>query len=108
MVASRRDKLVSLQRATVVQDEYNEDIPTWVEARKEWARVTYGAASERREAAQTQAQQSATFDVPDNSLTRSLQAKDRISWNGIDWDIAAPGIPKSVGELQFTTTGAAS
>lgn len=108
MVASRRQSLVSIQRATMTTDEFNEDVPGWGELRKEWARVTYGAASERREAAQTQAQQSATFDLPDNSLTRGLKAKDRIVWNDIDWDIAAPGIPKSGGELQFTTTGAAS
>lgn len=108
MVASRRTSLVSLQRATTVTDEYNEDIPTWAEIRKEWARVAYGAASERREAAQTQAQQTATFDLPDHSLTRGLKAKDRIVWNDIDWDIAAPGIPKSGGELQFTATGATS
>jgi SPP1 family predicted phage head-tail adaptor len=108
MVASRRDSLVTLQRATVVTDTYGGETPTWVDLRKEWARVTYGTASERREAVQTQAIQSATFDLPDNELTRGLKATDRILWNGVTWDIAAPGIRKSAGEFQFTTTGAVS
>lgn len=108
MTSSRRDKLVSIQRATVTQDDYNEDIEAWAEVRKEWARVRYGNAAERREAAQTQSARSATFDLADNALTRGLTAKDRIAWDGIDWNLTAPGIPISGGELQFTATGATS
>jgi head-tail adaptor len=108
MVASRRDSLVTLQRASVATDTYGGEIPTWGDLRKEWARVTYGSASERREAVQNQAVQSATFDLPDNELTRGLKATDRILWNNVIWDIAAPGVRKSAGELQFTTSGAVS
>ncbi|MED5545794.1 MAG: head-tail adaptor protein [Pseudomonadota bacterium] len=108
MSSASRDKLVSVQRATVTKDDYNEDIETWAELRKEWARVRYGNAAERREAAQTQSSRSATFDLADNTLTRALSAKDRIVWDGINWDLSAPGIPISGGELQFTATGATS
>ena len=106
MSSSTRDSLVSIQRFASGKDSYGGVVKTWAELRKEWARVTYGAAAERRNAAQQQSSQAATFDLPDNELTRSLKAVDRIVWNGIDWDLAGPGVPKSAGELQFTATGA--
>ena len=106
MSASRRDKLVSLQRNTPAADSHNEDIPAWGEIGKEWARITFGPASERRAAAQEQSNQTITFDLPANSLTQSLKATDRINWNGVSWDLVAPGIPKGQGELQFTAIGA--
>lgn len=106
--AGQRDKLVTIQRATYVTDVHNEDVPSWAPIGREWARVIWGAGAERREAAQTQAVQSATFQVLDNSLTRSLTAKDRIVWNGIHWDIAAPGVPISRGELEISAVGAVS
>lgn len=106
--AGQRDKLVKIQRATYAPDENNEDVPTWGDVGTEWARVIWGRGAERREAAQTQAQQAATFQLLDNSLTRSLAAKDRIVWNDIDWDIAAPGVPIARGELEISAVAAVS
>lgn len=106
--AGQRDKLVTVQRATFATDENNEDVPTWAPIGQEWARIIWGLGAERREAAQTQARQAATFQVLDNSLTRSLTASDRIMWNGMAWDIAAPGVPIARGELEISASAAVS
>ncbi|KPH66898.1 head-tail adaptor protein [Novosphingobium sp. ST904] len=109
MTAGPRDKLVTLQRYTATEDDYGEDQPMiWPEFGREWARIIWGRRSERREAAQMQAQQAATIQVLDNSSTRSLRAQDRFAWNGMIFDIAAPGVPVNRGELEFVVTAAAS
>ncbi|MFC0684632.1 phage head completion protein [Novosphingobium clariflavum] len=107
--AGKRDKLVKLQRYTATEDDYGEDNPaTWPEFGQEWARIIWGRGSERREAAQMQAQQAATIQVLDNSNTRSLRAKDRFAWNGMNFDIAASGVPVNRGELEFVVTAPVS
>jgi hypothetical protein len=52
--------------------------------------VFYGRGSERRQAAQEQASQVATFQVPSNTSTRSLIPKDRIVHASSNWDITGP------------------
>lgn len=106
MVASRRDKLVSIQRADVVTDAFGEEVQTWRELGAEWAAIRFGRGEERRQAAQTQATQSVTFIVLDNGLTRGLTAKDRIVWNNAIWDLAGPGQPLTRGEIEITGTAA--
>lgn len=107
--AGKRDKLLMVQRHTAGQDDYGEDAPaSWTDLGKEWARIIWGRGSERREAAQMQAQQTATIQVLDNSRTRGLGARDRFVWNGMNFDIAAPGAPVTRGELEFVVTAAAS
>jgi len=106
VTAGRRDKLVTLQRATTVQDEYFEEIPTWADIGSEWAAVYFGRGSERREAAMEQGSQAATFNVLSNDLTRSVTLKDRIFWEAA-WDITAiaPDTPKR-GQIEFTAVRA--
>lgn len=104
--AGQRDKLVKIQRYTSTKDELNEDVVTWAPLGDEWACIIFGRGSERRESAALQSQQTATFQLLDNSRTRGLRAKDRIIWNEIAWDIAAPGVPIKRGELEFTAVGA--
>lgn len=109
MPAGPRDKLVTLQRRSAGEDEYGEDVPaSYSEVGQEWARFFWGRGSERREAAQMQSQQSATIQVLDNGNTRSMRARDRIVLGEINFDIAAPGVPITRGELEFTVTAAAS
>lgn len=52
-----------------------------------WARIRFGNAQEKREAAQEQGIQSATFEmIPTNAL-RTVTLKDRIQFDDSDWDI---------------------
>ncbi|WP_260581194.1 phage head closure protein [Sphingopyxis sp. PET50] len=87
--AGRRDNLVTLQRYAATQDEYGEEIQTWTDLGKEWAATFYGNGTERREAAKEQGEQAATFNVRSNALTRGLMIRDRIVFDGDNWDIVS-------------------
>jgi head-tail adaptor len=102
----RRDKIV-IQRATVSQDALGEETPSWSTLATEWAAVFYGKGDERRLAAMEEGRQSATFQVPSNSNTRSVGVKDRISHLSSSWDIVgvAPDVPKP-GTIEFTAVRA--
>lgn len=76
-----------LERFTTTQNDYGEEVETWAAIGQEWANISYGKGSERRQAAMEQASQPATFYVDDNTRTAGLTAKDRISFNGVNWDI---------------------
>jgi head-tail adaptor len=108
MTAGRRSSLVTLQRFTAVQDDYGEEVQTWADYGTEWAAVFYGAGAERRQAAMEQGSQAATFEMLSNESTRALTLKDRISFNGVAWDIQgiAPETPKR-GEIAITATRSA-
>ncbi|MGV1682907.1 head-tail adaptor protein [Sphingopyxis sp. NJF-3] len=85
----RRDTLVTIQRFTSTQDEYGEEVQTWVDLGKEWAAVFYGTGAERREAAREQGEQAATFNVRSNTMTRGLSIRDRIVSGSDNWDIVS-------------------
>lgn len=107
MTSGRRDQLVSLERATVTQDEYGEEVPSWTTLGQEWAAVFYGRGDERRQAAMEQGSQAATFQMLSNEITRALTLKDRIQFGGV-WDIegVAYDMPKR-GYIEVTAVRAA-
>lgn len=90
MTAGRRDQLVTLQRYTTTQDDYGEETQTWADLGDEWAAVFFGRGSERRQAAQEQATQIATFQMLSNPVTAALLPSDRIVHAGANWDITGP------------------
>lgn len=90
--AGRRNNKITFQRQTL-----NEDVLGGTEAGA-WANlfalprmsaVFYGTGSERRAAAAEQSAQVATFNVLADSETRTVTTKDRIVFNGANWDITA-------------------
>lgn len=95
MTSGRRDQLITLERATTLQDEYGEEVPSWATLGQEWAAVFYGRGDERRQAAMEQGSQAATFQMLSNTLTRSLTLTDRIQFGGV-WDIEgiSPDMPR--------------
>jgi head-tail adaptor len=105
MAAGKRNTLVQFQRSQPELDEYGEEVDVWSDiGGGEWAAILWGAGAERRAAAQEEGSQAVTFQVPDNTLTRSLTVKDRIVWEG-DWDITGIATPKP-GEREFTAVRA--
>lgn len=82
----RRDR-ITFQRRTVTFDNFGGEVETWEDLGKRWAWIIYGTGQERREAAQQSATVPATFNVPRDSLTRSLRADDRIAFDGALWNI---------------------
>ncbi len=103
MRAGRREALITFQRATATQDDYGEEALSWASLGTEWAAVFYGRGDERRQAAMEQGQQSATFQVLSNTVTRSVTLKDRLTLGGYIWDIVSIA-PMQRGLIEFTGT----
>lgn len=106
MTAGRRRNLITLQRYTVVEDEYGGETQTWADVGKEWARIHWGRGDERRSAAMEQGQQPATFVIPSNTRTRSLTVRDRIVLDGVNWDIQGTA-PMTRATVEVTAVRAA-
>lgn len=85
----QRDTLIRIERDTGTgRDAHGGKVENWQLHTSEWAAVRFGTAQERREAAQEQATQSATFYVDAHSKTRAVTPRDRIAgYLGADWDI---------------------
>jgi head-tail adaptor len=84
------DRLISVQRATVTTDDYGgETASSWADAEKAYARVRFGRAEEKRQAAQESGVQSATFEVFPTSTLRDTELTDRLFLHedGTAWDI---------------------
>lgn len=84
-----RDKQIVIQRATTTTDDYGGEVSTWADYATEWAAVYYGNGTEQRQAAQEGGSQAASFEVLANPLTRDIKITDRISHEGVAWDITA-------------------
>ena len=82
-----RSHLVTIQRATVTTDDYKGEIRSWHTHATGWAKVSYGTGQERREAAQENANQAATFMFDWNPTLAAVTAKDRLSVFATVWDI---------------------
>lgn len=107
--AARRDTKIAFFRAVQVKAGAGQVKESWEKlGHDEWARVFWGRGNERREAAAQAVQQVASFVVLDNAQTRGVTEKDRIVATGYWWNIGAPGIPVSRGELEFTATRGAA
>lgn len=81
------DRLITVERATVTTDDYGGETPTFALLEQAWARVKFGTAQEKREAAQESGVQSATFEVVPTAALRGVTLRDRISYDGSFWDI---------------------
>jgi head-tail adaptor len=105
-VTSRhRDSLIKVERATVTQDDYGEEIETWAQAFQEFARVFYGRGNERREAAADRSEMPITFSVLANINTRTITARDRIRYDALIWNIEGVA-PVTRGEIEITAIAA--
>lgn len=97
-----RDTLIRIERDSGVgKDAHGGKIEDWQPYVSEWASVRFGSAQERREAAQEQATQTATFYIDAHSKTRAITPRDRIAgYLGTAWDII--GAVPSRDEIEIT------
>ena len=103
MGAGQRSELIVIERATASEDEYGNPVLTWGTHATRRARVRFGTAQEKREAAQEGGVQSATFECISSSTLRSVTLKDRISYIGSSWDITETA-PLDRKTIRFTAT----
>lgn len=103
MSATQRTELVVFERATPTEDEYGGQTLVWATYATRRARVRFGTAQEKRQAAQEGGVQSATFECVSSSTLRSVTMKDRISYLGSYWDIVEIA-PLDRKTIRFTAT----
>ena len=104
MTAGGRDQLVAIERNEPIENARGDMVDNWVPVTRAWARVIFGRGSERRQAAREQVVQAATFIVLSEVRTRAVSADDhRIIHNHAVWDVVAPGVANSKGEIEFDT-----
>lgn len=84
-----RPHLVTIQRATVSADDYGGEVRTWHTHATAWAKASYGTGQERREAAQENASQTATFMFDWSPTLAGVTASDRLYIFDTVWDITA-------------------
>jgi SPP1 family predicted phage head-tail adaptor len=78
--ASERTELIVFQRATTADDDYGQPVETWADYATRRARVRFGTAQEKREAAQESASQTSTFECVRSSTLDGITTKDRIRY----------------------------
>lgn len=99
--ASQRTELIVFQRATATTNEYNEQEQAWADYATRHARVRFGTAQEKREAAQEGGVQTATFECERSTALDGVTLKDRIVYDGSNWDITERA-PLDLKTIRFT------
>ena len=89
MDAGNRPHLVRLQQATITTGTLGGETKTWHDIGTAWAAILYGTGQERREAAQENASQAATFMFDWSPQTAALRPTDRLYVFDTVWDIAS-------------------
>lgn len=103
MSATLRTELIVFERATSTTDDYGQPVETWATYATRRARVRFGTAQEKREAAQEGGVQAATFECVSSSTLRAVALKDRISYLGSSWDLTEIA-PLDRKTIRFTAT----
>ena len=98
------DRLISIKADTTSTNDYGEEIASGeTTLATAWARVRFGAAQEKREAAQEGGSQSATFELIPNAALLAVPLTAHIEFDGSDWDITEKA-PLERNLMRFTAT----
>jgi hypothetical protein len=104
IAAGKRDTLIAFHAVLTTENSHGEPLPaSYPLLGREWARVNYGAGTERRTAAIEGTDQAGSFAVLANSLTRTITTQHLIRLVGQDWEIVS-WAPIERGEIEFTAT----
>lgn len=103
MRAGLRTELIAFERATVTEDEYGQPVETWAALASRRARVRFGTAQEKREAAQEGGVQTATFECVRSAALDAVTLDDRISYLSSYWDLTETA-PLDRKTIRFTAT----
>ncbi len=104
MRAGKLDRKIILQRFTSTLDEYNEPVKTWATLATRSASYEPLSDGERFRASETAANASARFVIRYSAAVSDLDAKDRLTFEGVVYEIVHV---KSVGRregIEITTS----
>jgi head-tail adaptor len=89
--ATERKWKITFLRAATSTDDYGQVVEDWANPTvlaTVRAKVRFGTAQEKREAAKEGGTQSATFECVRSSALDSITLKDRIGFDGSQWDLS--------------------
>lgn len=89
------DRRITIQRATVTYNEFNDPIESWSDLVTVWAKRTDASAAESYRAQEVGAQISARFTIRYSSDVADVNPKDRIVFGGRDYNITGVREPDS-------------
>lgn len=95
--------MIVIERSTPTEDESGGQTLVWAAYATRRARVRFGTAMEKRQAAQEGGVQTATFECVRSSTLNSVTLKDRISYLSSYWDIVE-NAPLDTQTIRFTAT----
>lgn len=99
----QRPHLVLVQRrGAEVDDGYTKQPGGWDPYTRGYARIRYGTAAERREAAQDAATQAATFEFDWSPKLAAVLPSDRLVVFGTAWDITSAVVIGMQEEVHIT------
>ena len=81
------DRRIILQRFTETRDEYNEPVKTWATLATRSASYEPLSDGERFRASETAADASARFVIRWSAATAMLNPKDRLTYEGVTYEI---------------------
>lgn len=88
--AGQRDTRVTFQRNTAGRSAMGGPAAeVWENIGSRWGKVLYGSGAERRSVAGERATQAITVRVLADSFTRGVLHTDRMSFDGLGWDITS-------------------
>jgi head-tail adaptor len=99
----QKPHLVSIQQAVAATDDYGGETLTWHTSATAWAEVLYGTGQERREAAQENASQTATFIFDwGPTTTAAIRPTWRLYCFDTVWDVASAVVVGANREVHVT------
>lgn len=85
--AGELDRRITIQRATVTLNEFNEEIETWGDLTTVWAKRRDASATESYRAQEVGAQISARFLIRYSSQVADVNPRDRLVIDGREYNI---------------------
>ena len=107
MLAGRLDRRITILRATVAADIFNEQVETWGTLAVVWAHAAPVMDAERQRAGETLASKSYRFTIRYSSDIADIDPRDRVTFDGRTYDVQ--GV-KEIGRregLEITATARA-
>lgn len=84
MDSGRLDRLITIQVASMTQNDYGEEIPSWSTLAQVWAQFLPGGGNERFTAQQVYAEAQARFRIRHRS---DVTPENQITYDSKTWDI---------------------
>ncbi|MCV0371077.1 phage head closure protein [Filomicrobium sp.] len=94
MAAGTLDRRITIERAVMTTNGFNERVPTWLPLATVWAHRRDASAGEAYRAQEVGAQLTTRFTIRYSSTVSDVNPKDRISYDGRVYNITAVREPE--------------